>query len=539
MVTLWVLMGCATDAPESPYTNSAASEQGGAHLGALAILERASLDLRGVRPTLAEIAVLDADPATLDATLDGYLHDPRFGARVRDLFANIYLTRQDYWYVSAAEYGLGDEPAFARSVGEEPLRILSTIAEDDLPYTDIVRAAWSMGDENLGAAWPTDYPDGASGWQKVHYTDNRPTAGVLTTNGLWWRYMTNTSNANRGRANAISRILLCEDYLSKPIEFDRNINLLDSNAVNSALQTNPGCLACHATLDPIASYLWGFYYYDYSSRTDTTYYHPEREEYWQTMTGAQPAWYGSPGYSIDDLGRQIAADPRLAECMTRQVYEQLLQRESTLADTQALAVQREAFVQHGMRLRPLFASVIASDAYRAAPSAVATHANRKLMSADQLASAVEDITGFRFVYAGYDMLQTDTYGLRTLAGGVDGVYSTRAADQSTATMVLVQERLAEAAARAVVASDQADPSHWRLFAAGTLATTPSSDPAAFAGQIAALHLRIFGNHIAVDGPEVAANAAVWQSLYEAEATTEGAWADVVALLLRDPAFIFY
>lgn len=537
MGMMWVLAGCAPVAPyaEAPGQPHASIDR----LDDLALLERASLDLRGVRPTLAEIAALDAEPSALDATIESYLHDPRFGVRVRDMFSNIYLTRQDYWYVSAAEYGLDGEPAFARAVGDEPLRILSTIAEEDLPYTDIVQADWSMGDENLGTAWPTDYPDGETGWQKVHYTDGRPTAGVLTTNGLWWRYMTNTSNANRGRANAISRILLCEDYLSKPIEFDRNINLLDNNAVNSALQTNAGCLACHSTLDPIASYLWGFYYYDYSSRADTTYYHPEREEYWQTMTGAQPAWYGTSGYSIEDLGRQIAADPRLAECMTRQVYELMLQRESTLADTQALADQREAFVQHGLTLRPLFASVVQSDAYRAAPSSEATHANRKLMSADQLASAVEDITGFRYTYAGYDMLQTDTYGLRTLAGGVDGIYSTRAADQSTATMVLVQERLAEAAANAVVASDNADPANARLFPAGALQLTPLSNPDGFAAQVATLHLRIFGHQIPLDGPEVTANAAVWQQLYTAEGTTEAAWADLVALLLRDPAFIFY
>ena len=191
-----------------------------------------------------------------------------FPDRVRDLFATIYLTRMDYYYVTAADFGLSDQPGFVASVGEEPLRVLAKIAEDDLPYSDVVTADWTMADENIGRAFPTDYPADGTGWQQVHYTDGRPAAGVLSTNGLWWRYMTNTSNLNRGRANAISRIFVCNDYLSHPIEFDRDVNLLDSDALSDALKNNEGCVACHSTLDPLASYLFGFYYLDYTSKLD-------------------------------------------------------------------------------------------------------------------------------------------------------------------------------------------------------------------------------------------------------------------------------
>ena len=46
---------------------------------------------------------------------------------------------------------------------------------------------------------------GATGWQVSRYTDGRPAAGVLSTNGLWWRYYSTVSNLNRSRAAAISR----------------------------------------------------------------------------------------------------------------------------------------------------------------------------------------------------------------------------------------------------------------------------------------------------------------------------------------------
>src|SRR5687768_8123256 len=95
----------------------------------VAWLTRASLDLRGVRPTLDEIARIEADPSAIDAVFDEYLHDPRFGGRVRDMYAEIYLTRYDDYYIRAYSYGLPDDAAFNASVGEETLRILSTIAE--------------------------------------------------------------------------------------------------------------------------------------------------------------------------------------------------------------------------------------------------------------------------------------------------------------------------------------------------------------------------------------------------------------------------
>ena len=92
---------------------------------------------------------------------------------------------------------------------------------------------------HVGLSWPTDYSADETGYQVVRYTDGRPSAGVLSTNSMWWRYMSNGTNYNRGRANAISKLFLCTDYLEKSIEFDRDVNLLDEGAVNEALQTNP------------------------------------------------------------------------------------------------------------------------------------------------------------------------------------------------------------------------------------------------------------------------------------------------------------
>jgi hypothetical protein len=535
-----------------PAADAAAPE-----MTAVALLTRASLDLRGVRPSVEEIESVEiegggADLAAVDAAIQSYLQDPRFGSRVRSIFADIYLTRRDWWYVNAADYGLTDtvtEPQWAESVGDEPLRLLSTIAEEDLPYTDIVLADWTMADERLGAAWPLQfddggdggaYPPGESGWRKARYTDGRPLAGVLTTNAMWWRYMTNDSNANRGRANAVSRILLCSDYLSRPIEFDRNVNLLDQGAVNDALKTNAGCLACHSTLDPFAGYFWGFHYYFYDSAVDTTSYHADREHLWDSHTGVAPGYYGLPGNTLQDLGRQIAQDPRLTSCVTQQVFSALQSRPVELDDTANLLVYESDFAASGYTLRALFYSVVSGEEYRSGPTDDLRMTPKKMISADLLASSVEGITGFRFSYAGYDMLQTDTYGLRTLAGGVDGVYNSVAATEPTATLLLVQERLAEAAAAyAVDVARSGEGPGKDLFTEVDFSETPANDPDAMVAQLQRLHLAVLGNRVAADGPEVAAGLELWTDLYSVTHSPAEAWAGLLAVLLRDPDFLLY
>ena len=109
----------------------------------------------------------------------------------------------------------------------EPLRLLAPIAVRDVPRSGIAMAYYTLADDLLADIWPLDYPAGETGWQEATYTDGRPPAGVLSTNGLWWRYVTSNSNMNRSRVAAISRILLCEDYLERPVSFSETAGLSD------------------------------------------------------------------------------------------------------------------------------------------------------------------------------------------------------------------------------------------------------------------------------------------------------------------------
>lgn len=534
VAALLLLAGCGADPVDRPVDVEIT------HLSEPELLTRVSLDLRGVRPSAEDVAAVEADPAALDGLIDTYLHDPRLGDRIVDLFSEVYLTKTETLTVSLSPYDIDDVPLpdVYRSIGEEPLRVLAEIAVADLPVTELVTADWTMANEVTARLWPLDYPAGETGWKRARYTDGRPAAGVLSGTALWWRYGSTDSNANRKRANAVSRIFLCNDYLSRPISFDRNVNLLDTDALSDALRSNPGCVNCHASLDPLAAYFFGFWTYDPNS-ADAGRYHPSRERQWETYLGTPPAYYGEPASGLGDLGWQIAADHRYPECFAQRTTELLLRRDAGLLDFGSLARHRDALIAGGLTLRPLLRSIVDSDEYRAADDTLPTAAPTKLVTPELLQSQVEDLTGFRWTSGGYDLMLSEAAGFLTLAGGADGSFVTRSARTPNTTLLLVVERLAEAAAEHVVVADAADPAGARLFRYVDFTETPQTDRAAMAEQIRHLHVRVFGRTVAADGPEVEANLLLWSELYAVDADPLTAWSGLLSALLRDPDFLLY
>lgn len=522
LLPLLLGVGACSGAPEAPEP-----------LDDLQLLVRASLDLRGVRPSLAELDAVEGDPAQLEPLIGGFVDDERFGARVRSWFAPIYGTQVDQFAVGPEDYGLAAEfaPRFSASVGEAPLRLVERVAVQDRPWTDLVTADFTMTDELLGQVWPVAREGG--GWQPSVWTDGRPPAGLLSGNSLWWRYPSNGANHHRGRANQISRIFLCQDYLDRAVSFPRDVDLTDDDAIRDALRTNAGCVNCHISLDSLASYLFGFTYVQ-AGVLELTRYHPERERSWESATGVAPAFFGDPGFSLADLGHQIAADPRFVQCATEQVWQALMQRPASLADADAITTHREAFLDGGLTLRPLVRSIVADPRYRARTDELG---GAPVRMADPLlwGSQIEALTGYRFTVSGADMLQADTSGLRSLAGGADGQTGGEGASQPTPTMLLVQERIAQAAAHFAAVSAEGSGAR-DLFPEGFPAD-PSSE--ATVRQLRHLHWRLFARRVDPTSLEVTELQALLSELLAARTDPVEAWADLLSVLLRDPDLLVY
>lgn len=497
-------------------------------------LVRASLDLRGVRPTLAEVEAFETEG--VDAAVEAWLHDPRFADRVADLWSPVYGTRATEADWAEANYGIADERAFVSALGEEPLRVVAEVAAQDLPWPEVVTGDWTVIDERLAAWYPAAYPEGGRGWAVTRPTDGRPAAGVLATAGLWWRYQTTDTNANRGRANAVSRILLCNDYLHREVDFDGSLDLLDEAAIQDALLTEPACTSCHVSMDPLAGAFWGWAHEQPWSPDDLTDYNPERENAWETATGIAPAFYGRPLAGLADLGAAIADDPRFVECATEQATALLLQRPVTLAeDGPDLLVHREAFLAGGVTVRALFRSILASPAWRDGLPGAEPAPPRKVVTPAQLAATVEALTGYRATVDGHDVIGEDIWGLRSMAGGDHNQAGTDPPAVPNPSLVLVQERLALAAGAHVAAGDAAGPER-RLLKLASFRER-AVDRLAVEEQVAALWREVM-----LTEPELVdidALTDLWTEVRAAEDDAVLAWGAVVAALLRRPELLVY
>lgn len=533
--------GCTAAEPASPPASRG--------LDATRLLVRASLDLRGVRPTEAELAEVAAKSERALDVAAGFVDDPRFPGRVRDWFAQAFRTRVDRFALSAEEVGLspGDDAALQASIAEEPLMLIAHVAEHDLPFTTVVTADYTFANELLGRAFPVDYPASATGWQKARYVDGRPAAGVLSMNSLYWRFPSNGVNYSRGRAGAIARALLCENFLDRPVDFPRDIDLSNEEAITHAVRTNQACVNCHASLDPLASHLFGF-----QNTTDSVYemqsYHEEREQLWRSATGVGPAYFGQPSTTLITLGQRIAADGRFVSCAVRRVYEGLLGRDAELGDDGALTEHRESFLKGGLTLKSLVRSVLKDPAYagltvESRAGGTAKGVTRKLIRPEVLGSLIDDLTGYRMLgRGGRDLLLVAGDGLRALGGGADGATGEAPRIGPNVPLLLVQERLAEAAAAALVFHGGARPGKVGAVLDGADLERRPGDPgfdAAARSIVVALHRTIFSAEVAKDGEETEAALALFADIYLAEGDARAAWAGVLAALLRDPELITY
>lgn len=521
-------------------------------------LIRVSVDLRGVHPTEDELRAIEANPDLYEQFVDRYLADPRFLDRVEEIFNLRYRTRTGEVYEFSEEIreqlGLGavDDGLLADSIAEEPLALIRKIADEDLPYEHVVLADYTMANPVLQRLWDIEVEDPDSSdvdhWQAGRYRDGRPHAGVLTMTTVWTRYPSAGVNSNRHRANTVSRILLCDDYLSRPVAFNRSqIDALTSGGdVNEIIASTTTCQACHASLDPLAGHFYGFWWEVSEDPLDQIVYRPEDEELWRDWSGYPPAYYGVPTNGLTELATWLAQDERFLQCGVQTVFEGLTQRTVTDDDWTELSGYRQAWEAEGTTIRSLVRAMVTSREYLVAEVKDEAQAERlvtvKTVSPSQLANIVEAKTGYRWSFSGRDGLTTHDLGLVVLSGGTDSRYVTTPSYDPSVGVVFVQERLAQAAAYHV-ASHDLDPERQGdaiLLKYVTVEDVPETSREAFEGQIRDLYLQITGHALpAEDTATVDGLITLWKQLYSVEASPTTAWAGVVSVVLRDPQVIFY
>ncbi len=485
-------------------------------LSAPRLLRRISLDLRGVLPELAELDAVEADPSLVDTYREQYLYDARFSERFVQLLEERFHTTVDEYLVFYEEYRLDDtdEYRWERSIGEEPLRLMAWIADNDLPWTDIVTVDYTLADDMLASIWPIEREDG-EGWQVARYTDGRPGAGILATNGLWFRYYTTVANKNRARAAALSRLMLCEDYLNRPVSFASAPSLADEGATEEALKTDPYCLGCHSSLDPLAATLFGFWTANEYNRHELDSYHPERELLGEELMDVEMSWYGEPLAGLQELGAAVASDERFAWCTAETWAELLWRRTVDNDDWSTIDGFRQDYLADGT-VRAVLRAVTDSEEYRAAGDGeVGRVIGRRQITPALMSSSLGELSGLAWTWDGYDQMDNDSWGYRQLGGGVDGVSVTTVQSTPSLTWLLVVRR-------------------WGFAVGQTMAPDLSGEEVRT--KLAELAWRLHA--VRIDDEELDRLVGLFEAV-EAASDEATAWGTAITVLVRDPEFVSY
>jgi hypothetical protein len=526
-------------------------------------LVRASMALRGKRPSVEELRAVAKDPSALPGIVDRYLASPELGATIRDLHDDALRVKIAPILYPAGFPARGPlSPVEAQklndSVTDAPLRLIQHVVETDRPYSEIVTADYTMADGIVSKVWGLPYSGDGTEWKETKYADGREHAGILSDSFLFTRHSTTYSNANRGRANAVSSALLCYDFLQRDITIDATINLADPDEVANATKKNAACASCHTTLDPLAAYFAGF----------RPQYVPSFEQSYPVVfdtaplasvfSRAEPAYFGQAGRGLRFLGAMIAQDPRFSLCAAKRFYSYFNQVPLERVPIDRAAELQRVLTSTNMSAKQLARAVVLSDDFRtshpldgAAGDLVAP--GYRKVRARELGRMLEDLTGLRWETELGDIAQGSPYspgrigrvdlvtdpffGYSVLFGGTDGYYVTRPSHAMNATASAVMRAVASKAASHVVDADlrETDPARRKLLTAGAV-----EDETAVRAQLSELHARLFGELVGPGSDEVNATYTLFR---DARASAGGdakrAWTVTLFAMLQDVRLVFY
>ncbi len=536
-------------------------------------LVRISMALRGTRPSLADIEAVEADPDALEGIVDGYLDSPDFGTMVMNLHNEALLVEPDYAYYPAGFPNVGalegrDFYEINRDIMQAPLRLVEHVVMNDLPYSEVVTADYTLANDTVSAVWDIPY-EGNGGWELTAWADGRENAGVLSDSWLFQRHRSTDANANRGRANLVTSAFLCSDFSSTDVDVDVNVDLSDPEAVADAVLENPSCAACHAQLDPLASYFRGFFplYVPQEQEEEPVPYPmelPWYEEFFPELLEVpmQPAaYYGEEGDGLAFLGEKIAEDPRFSSCAVRRFYGYLHQTHLDDVPDEAIETFEPDFAS-GMNTKALVKAIVLHDDFRTAavlPADAEAPTEAELEVADRvgmlkarpqaLGRMVEDLTGFRWVadlssiideetgeplnLGRVPLLEDSFLGYRVLGGDIDSMFVTQSASTYSGPTLLVLTNLAREAAHYEVEQG--------VEGEGTLLSVrpDTTDEADVRVELVELHRRLYAVQLDADDPEIDQAWDLFDGTLQASGDPARAWKLTLTALLSDLRIAFY
>lgn len=517
------------------------------------MFRKAALLLAGRLPTADEVAdVRFGGEAALADAIDALMREETFYVRMQEIFNDellverynrnqdalslldddIYVTR--YWHL--------DEPTEAmrnlmrdranRAMAREALELMTWIIRNDRPFTEILTADYTVVNDYSALSYGipgSTRPDPNDADAFVFRQAQVPGwyhAGVVSTPTFVSRFPTTATNRNRHRARVYFDRFLATDILA----FAERPSDPTVSAYHNATLNDPQCTVCHATMDPVAGLFQNF---DVNGQ-----YNPPENGWFPELA--------PPGFdremlppserpnALRWLGERAVQDPRFALAMVHMVYKGLTGTEPLRPVTDATNVEGRAAYNaqravfdaiaadfragdHNFRIlvRELLMSDLlrADEAGSASPAVLASAGMQHLLTPEELDRKILAVTG----YPWRQQLTSVNYlssRYRMLYGGIDSDGTTVRLRAPNGIMVNIADRMGnDMACRAVPRDFVLQVGSRRLFPFVEPTYSPESDegfaqPEAIAlirQNIQYLHLRILGEDLPLDHPEIQAS----------------------------------
>jgi len=540
-----LLLGCGTPAMPSPEAQAPDERS---YLSGPELLVRASLALRGHRPSPSELDQIAADPSSFETLVDGYLASPAFEETVREMHDEWLLADTDNNYYPMGFPKLAplrqyDAWAINESVSESPARLAAYIVTEDRPYTELLTADYLLANDIVAAVWGLPYDAANGGWQVTRYTDGRPPAGVLSDPWLHVRHASTPTNKQRARAAHLARAFLCHDYMKREVRVPEDTDLTAGG--RNAIQNNPVCVSCHQTLDPLGA---AFAPYSGVIIPEATWSYPIASHEPEAPAHHVPArFYGEPSGDLYELGQLIADDSRFWRCAIRRFAGQLLAMAPSAVPDPLVDRHVAWFRDANFAVRPLIRRLVLSSTFAEAagdPQSGLPVDGLRRATPWRLARSMEELSGVRWTtqidfglgfgrIGEVPLMEDVTFGFKTLAGGPDGYDTWEPSQTANPSTLLTLRALASLTAPAMAERELALPTDQRRALRGVVDPRVASPEA-----LAEAHFLLFGQRPALDGPEVAALGLVFASANGADDPIAG-WTAVLYAVLQHPRMLFY